>query len=202
MGSRGRGGRRRGICECPVRGVCAWSQPSCFQCDAPCGQLTKMDQSMSSCGPSVRIICIPPPPPSMHRIARFVCNPHAVRQQLLPSTCAEEFEAFSQFLFAHMTASQKTQQHPGKQQKQLPPSCSADMFCGNGFCQSCVQRNSERASEKMSVHHSQSRTSHVLPNVPRGTHGPSRTVCNQNDCDGLAHYDTPSIVIKLLQFST
>ena len=131
--------------------LCTWclckNKLSCSQCDAPCRQLSKLDQGMSSCGPSVRII--PPPPQSMQCIARFVCNPHAVCQQLLPSTCDEEFETFSQFLFAHMTTSRgATQQHPGQQKEQLPSSCSEDMFCGNGFCHGCVQRN-YRASEKM-----------------------------------------------------
>ena len=105
-GSRGRGGQRRGS----VSALYVVSVPGA---NASCRQLTQLDQGMNSCGPSVGIICIPLPPPSMHRIARFDCHPHAVFQQLLPSTCTEEFETFSQFLFAHMTTSWgPTQQHP------------------------------------------------------------------------------------------
>ena len=51
------------------------------------------------------------------------------------------------------------------------------------------------------VRYSQSRTSHARPNVPRSMHGPSCRVCKQNECDGIAHHDTPSIVLKLLQCS-
>ena len=87
---------------------CTWCR---FQMRRALQTTHPTDQGMSSCGPSVGIICIPPPPPSMHRIARFDCHPHAVFQQLLPSTCAEEFETFPQFLFAHMTTSWGLKSH-------------------------------------------------------------------------------------------
>ena len=74
---------------------------------------------------------------------------------------------------------------------QVPqPSLSSTSSCSRTARWACI------------VRHSQSRTSHALPYVPRGMHRPSCRICKQKDYDGLAHYDASSIMMELLQFST
>ena len=59
-------------------------------------------------------------------------------------------KTFSQFLFAHMSASRRaTEQHPGKQEKQLPPTNSPDMFSANDFCQCCAMQSGTGREENV-----------------------------------------------------